>query len=72
MGQVSGLFLAIVGGAISLAIVAVVVSQRAQTPQVLGAAGSALSDVIQAAVSPLGGSTFGSAGINASGSFHFP
>jgi hypothetical protein len=75
MGQISGLFLAIVGGAIGLAVVAVLVSQRAQTPAVFAAAGTALGDVIGAAVSPVtggGGNLFGSTGLNATGSLHFP
>jgi hypothetical protein len=74
MERVSAGLIAIVTGAIGLAIVAVLVSQRAQTPSVLSAAGDALSSVIGAAVSPVtgGGSLFGSSGINASGSFHFP
>jgi hypothetical protein len=42
---------------IGLAIVAVIVSQKAQTPTVLSAAGAALSSVIQAAVSPVTGTT---------------
>lgn len=47
--------LAIVSGIIGLSIVSVLVSPRAQTPTVLGAAGSALSNVIGAAVSPVTG-----------------
>jgi hypothetical protein len=42
---------------IGLAIVAVLVSQKAQTPTVIGAAGSALGYVIQSAVSPVTGTT---------------
>jgi PRD1 phage membrane DNA delivery len=75
MERVSAGLIAIVTGAIGLAIVAVLVSQRAQTPSVLSAAGDALSSVIGAAVSPVtggSGSVFGSSGINAAGSFHFP
>jgi hypothetical protein len=44
---------------IGLAIVAVVVSQNAQTPNVITASGSALSSVIQAAVSPVTGGSGG-------------
>lgn len=47
--------LAIVGGIITLAIVSVLVSRNAQTPQVFSAAGGALSNVIGAAVSPVTG-----------------
>ena len=54
----------VIAGILGLAIVAVVVSQRAQTPQVLQSGGSALAAIISAAVSPVtgsGGSTgFGS------------
>jgi hypothetical protein len=47
--------LAIVGGVIGLAVVSVLVSKQAQTPTVLSSAGSALSNVISAAVSPVTG-----------------
>lgn len=47
--------LAIVGGVIGLAIISVLVSSRAQTPAVFGAAGGALANVIGAAVSPVTG-----------------
>jgi hypothetical protein len=73
MGQISGALLAIVSGAIALAIVAVVVSQRAQTPNVLSAAGGALANVIGAAVSPVSGTSsnqFGSASSSALGGLH--
>lgn len=40
---------------VGLAIVAVLVSKQAQTPQVLQAGGSAFSSAIQAAVSPVTG-----------------
>lgn len=50
---------AIVAGLIGLAIVAVIVSQRAQTSAVIGSAGSALSSVIGAAIAPVSGNTFG-------------
>jgi hypothetical protein len=64
--------LGIIGGVITLAIVAVVLSQRAQTPAVLTGAGNALAQVIGAAVSPLGSSganTFGSVGSNIQGMY---
>jgi hypothetical protein len=57
MDQVGPTFIAIVTGVIGLAMVAVIVSQRAQTPTVINSAGSALASVIGAAVSPLGGSS---------------
>lgn len=60
--------LAIVGGVIGLAIISVLVSKQAQTPQVFGAAGSALSSVIAAAVSPVTGTGSGaSAGASSGG-----
>jgi hypothetical protein len=47
----------IAAGVIAVAILAVLVSQRAQTPQVIGAAGSAFSNVLSAATGPVTGST---------------
>lgn len=61
--------LAIVGGVITVAIISVIVSKNAQTPQVLQSAGGALSTVINAAVSPVNGSTGGGNGNNGLGSF---
>jgi PRD1 phage membrane DNA delivery len=61
---------AVVGGIITLAIIAVVVSRQAQTPQVLQAGGSALAAVIGAAVQPVTGNsqnTFGGIGQNIGG-----
>jgi len=62
-------FLAVLGAVITLAAIAVVVSKNAQTPAVLTGAGSALSGIIGAAVSPVtGGSTgFGSSSNNVGG-----
>ena len=40
-------------GFVSLAIVSVIVSQRSQTPQVIQASASALSNVVAAAVNPV-------------------
>jgi hypothetical protein len=40
---------------VGLAVVAVIVSNKAKTPEVLGAAGKALSDTIAAAVKPVTG-----------------
>jgi hypothetical protein len=48
---------AVIGGIVGLAIVAVLVSQKAQTSGVIQAAGSALSGIIGAAVGPITGST---------------
>lgn len=44
---------AVLAAVIGLAIIAVIVSKQAQTPQVLTAGGTALSSVVQAAVSPV-------------------
>jgi len=45
--------LAVTGAMIGLAVVAVLVGTKAQTPQVISSAGSALARVIGAAVSPV-------------------
>jgi hypothetical protein len=45
----------IVGGVIAVAIIAVLVSQRAQTANVFAAAGGAFSNVLSTAVSPVTG-----------------
>lgn len=47
----------IVAALIGLAIVAVIVSKNANTSSVVSAGGTALSSVIQAAVSPVSGGT---------------
>lgn len=57
----------VLGGIFTLAMVAVIVSQRAQTSTVLQGAGTALSSVINAAVSPLGGSPLTTSGANGTG-----
>lgn len=65
MDSIGPTLITVVGAVIGLAIVAVVVSKNAQTPQVLQGAGSALSAVIGAAVSPVSNSqsnNFGGAG----------
>jgi len=64
MDKVGPTLIAIVTGVIGLAIVAVIVSQRAQTSTVISSSGSALSSIIGAAVAPLGSGTnsFGSTG----------
>jgi hypothetical protein len=48
---------AAVSSVILLAIIAVVVSQKAQTPQVIQAGGGAMAAIINAAVSPVAGNT---------------
>ena len=50
-------FIAIVGGVITLAMIAVLVAQKAQTSTVIQGAGTALSSVISAAVAPVSAST---------------
>lgn len=59
--------LAIVSGIITLAIISVVLSRNAQTPQVLGAAGSALGTVIGAATAPVMGGGGGNMGGGSAG-----
>lgn len=49
--MISGIITAVIG----LAIVAVIVSKKADTANVLGAGGSSLANVIGAAVSPVSG-----------------
>lgn len=53
-------------GIIGLAIVAVLVSNKAQTGSVLGAAGSAFANALSAATGPVTGAT--AAPVNSSGS----
>lgn len=53
MNNVGATFITVIGGIIGLAIVAVLVSQKAQTTQVLQGGGSALAAIINAAVSPV-------------------
>lgn len=57
--KIGPLFVGIVSGIIMLAIISVVLSQKANTPQVLQAGGSALSAILNAAVSPITGSAGG-------------
>lgn len=73
MNNAISAILAIVGGVIGLAIVSVLVSKNAQTPQVLGAGGSALANVITAAVSPVTGTgaATGGGGSGSGGGFSF-
>ena len=62
MNQIGPTFVIVIGGVITLAMVAVLVGQKAQTSQVLQGAGTALSSVITAAVAPVSTSStsFGS------------
>lgn len=62
MSNIGPAFVAIVGGIIGLAIIAVLVSKQAQTPQVFQSAGNALANIINSAVSPVAssGGGFGS------------
>jgi len=73
MNNAISAILAIVGGVIGLAIVSVLVSKNAQTPQVLGASGNALANVITAAVSPVTGTgaATGGGGNGSGGGFSF-
>jgi PRD1 phage membrane DNA delivery len=61
MNQIGVTFVTIACGVIGLALFAVAVSKKAQTPQVLQAGGSAFASIIAAAVGPVtgGGSGFG-------------
>jgi purine-cytosine permease-like protein len=67
MGSIGPGFISIVGAVIGLAVVAVLVSQKAQTSQVFQGAGTALSAVIGAAVSPVSGNTNNMIGSSGSG-----
>lgn len=49
--EIGTILMAVVG----LAIIAVLVSRNAQTSQVIGSAGSAFSNILRAATSPVGG-----------------
>ena len=64
MNSIGPTLITVVGGILTLAMVAVVVSQNANTQNVLTGAGTALSTIIGAAVAPVSGSgtggTFGS------------
>ena len=62
MNSIGPTLITVIGGVITLAMVAVLVGQKAQTSTVIQGAGTALSQVIGAAVAPVStsGSTFGS------------
>jgi hypothetical protein len=71
MTSIGPAFVTVIAGIIGLAIVAVIVSRQAQTPNVLQAGGSALAQIIGAAVSPVAGTganSYGSAGAIGGGS----
>jgi hypothetical protein len=57
MQSIGPTFVIVVGGIITLAMIAVVVSKNAQTSTVIQGAGTALSSIIGAAVAPVSGST---------------
>jgi PRD1 phage membrane DNA delivery len=57
MNNIGPTFVIVFGGIITLAMIAVLVSQKAQTSTVIQGAGTALSSVIGAAVAPVSGST---------------
>jgi hypothetical protein len=57
MGKFGEAIVAVLTAVIGLAIVAVIVSQNAQTSNVLGAFGSSFSQIIGAAVGPVTGSS---------------
>lgn len=51
------LVVSVIVGVIGLAVVAVIVSKQAQTPAVITSAGTALSQIIGAAVGPVSGNS---------------
>lgn len=69
MPNIGAGIITIVTAIIGLAMVAVLVSQRAQTGKVIQAGGTALSQIIGAAVAPVASnsSLFGSTGLNIPG-----
>jgi PRD1 phage membrane DNA delivery len=62
--RIGGGIVAVIASIIGLAIIAVLVSQKAQTSGVIQSAGTALSSVIGAAVAPVTGTAnqFGASG----------
>ena len=58
MSEVMSTIVGIVGLLVAVAIVSVLVSKKAQTPQVLQSAGSALGNDLGVAVSPVTGSSY--------------
>ena len=66
MNGISNSAVAVISAIIGLALVSVIVSRNAAAPQVVAAAGTALSQVIAAAVNPAGSaSTNGNNGLSA-------
>lgn len=59
MNEVGPTVITIITSIVGLAMLAVVLSQRAATSQVINSSGSALASVIGAAVAPLGGGNAG-------------
>ena len=59
MDKATEAIVAVISGAFVVAIVAVLMSSRSQTPSVLTSFGTALSGIIQAAVSPVAASSTG-------------
>jgi hypothetical protein len=66
MNEIGPTFVTILASVIGLAMLAVVVSQKAQTSSVIQSGGSALASVIGAAVSPLGGGNAGATNFGSS------
>lgn len=64
MSEVGSALTSIIMAVIGVAIIAVLVSQKAQTAGVLQAGGTAISNVLGAALSPVTGSSLGSNLIN--------
>jgi hypothetical protein len=60
MNSISPAIVTVVSSIIGLATVAVLVSKKAQTPQVFQSGGSALANILGAALSPVIGTSFGS------------
>lgn len=60
MQDIGAAAIVIISGIITLAIIAVIVSQKAQTGQVIQASGTALAGLIKEAVAPVTG--FGTSG----------
>ncbi|MDE2104807.1 MAG: hypothetical protein KGL39_46650 [Patescibacteria group bacterium] len=70
--HIGGMITGLVVGVITLAIIAVIVSKRADTANVIGSSGGALANVIAAAVSPItGNSVAPNTGSGGGGSFPF-
>lgn len=69
MNEIGAGVVAVVTGIIGLAMVAVIVSQNAQTSTVLTSGGTALSSIIGAAVAPVSNTSnqFGSVGQSTAG-----